>query len=56
MYQVIAWHVRSDRFDGIVYSQNVVLDKMGEAKWYEVNQIFLYRDHEPMPHMTYRGI
>jgi hypothetical protein len=30
-----------------------MLDKMEGAEWCEVELKFFYRDHEPMPHMTY---
>ena len=56
MYRVTAWDVKTDKFEGLVYTQKVLLDKMAEAEEYTVEQVFLYRDHKPMPHVTYEEV
>lgn len=56
-YEVIAWKITSPEFTGIVYTQEVALDKLSESVGpVEVDKIFLYRDHKPLPHMTYRKV
>lgn len=53
MFKVMAWEIRSNKFDGLVYDQKILLDKMAEADWYKVEAKWLYREHRPMSHMTY---
>ena len=53
MWRVTAWTVESDKFNGIVYSPRILLDKVAEANEYTVQMIYLYRGHEPMPHVIY---
>jgi len=55
-YRITAWDVKTDKFSGLVYTQKVLLDKMAEAGEYTVERVFLYRDHEPMSHMTYEEV
>lgn len=56
LYEVTAWGVRTDKFSGYVYTQKIMLDKLEEAKEADIRMVKLYRNHEPMPHMTYRRI
>lgn len=57
LYQVTAWEVHTDTFNGLVYTQKIALDLL-QAKGGGTMEIkFLYRDHEPKtPGMTYRLI
>jgi len=54
VYRITAWEVKSEdpKFEGYVYSQKIVLDKWEAARGkFEVNSVFLYRDHKPSAHI-----
>lgn len=53
MYRVTAWEFTSHEFSGYIYTLGVLQSKMNQIEEWTVRQVFLYRDHEPMPHMTY---
>ncbi len=55
-WEVTAYRVESDEFNGIVYDVSIALDMFRDNTNVFIQNIKLYRDHEPLPHMTYRKI
>jgi hypothetical protein len=59
IFEVTAWKVTSRDFSGIVYTQEIALNHLSRGRSWrpvEIEMIKLYRDHEPLPHMTYRRV
>lgn len=62
MYRVTSWHLVTYNFsgeltfDGLVYTMGVVQSKINQAAEWTLEIRHIYRDHEPLPHMTYTKV